>query len=92
MIQTKQTCINMREVINVLPGNTNEAHPEFFNIEAMRPQCQEKKSGQLPDSLIRQFFEQVIQLYLYMDTHVSVDYFYNEKKQTLPHCPNSCKI
>ena len=56
MIQTKQTCINMREVINVLPGNTNEAHPEFFNIEAMRPQCQEKKSGQLPDSLIRQFF------------------------------------
>jgi hypothetical protein len=56
MIQTKQTCINMREVINVLPGFTNEAHPEFFNIEAMQPQCKEKKSGQLPDSLIRQFF------------------------------------
>lgn len=43
------------------PGMTNESHPECFNIEAMPAQPKEKKRGQLPDHLIKQFFEEVCQ-------------------------------
>ena len=43
----------------VYPGITDEAHPELFNKEAMPKQPTVKKPGQLPETAIRQFFEQV---------------------------------
>ena len=48
----------------VLPGFTDEAHPEVFNVKAMLPQSSEKKSGQLSDDQIRQYFEQVCSVFL----------------------------
>lgn len=48
------------------PGMTSECYPECFNIEAMPPQPKEKKPGQLPEHLVKQFFEEVCQsLYVY---------------------------
>ena len=44
----------------IYPGSTNEAHPELFNCKAMPVQPTTKKPGQLPESMIQQFFEQVI--------------------------------
>ena len=44
----------------IYPGSTNEAHPELFNCKAMPVQSTTKKPGQLPESMIRQFFEKVI--------------------------------
>lgn len=43
---------------DVLPGLTNERHPDIFNLKA-RPKITEKKPGQLPDHMIKQFFEDV---------------------------------
>ncbi|XP_076090854.1 putative alpha-ketoglutarate-dependent hypophosphite dioxygenase [Mytilus galloprovincialis] len=39
------------------PGYTDEAHPECFNTEAMPQQPSVKKPGQLPESMIKQYFE-----------------------------------
>ncbi|OWF42670.1 phytanoyl-CoA dioxygenase-like [Mizuhopecten yessoensis] len=39
-------------------GIVDEVHPEVFDIRAMPPQPKEKKSGQLSDSKIKQFFEE----------------------------------
>ncbi|OPL33374.1 hypothetical protein AM593_10405, partial [Mytilus galloprovincialis] len=39
------------------PGYTDEAHPECFNKEAMPQQPSVKKPGQLPESMIKQYFE-----------------------------------
>ena len=41
------------------PGDVDETFPDVFNINAMPPQPSEKKPGQLPESMIRQFFEEV---------------------------------
>lgn len=41
------------------PGYTDEAHPECFNKEAMPQQPSVKKPGQLPESMIKQYFEKV---------------------------------
>ncbi|ESO90037.1 hypothetical protein LOTGIDRAFT_233877 [Lottia gigantea] len=38
-----------------LPGHTDEAYPEIFN--KMIPQPTEKKHGQLPENIVKQFFE-----------------------------------
>lgn len=43
---------------DVLPGLTNERHPDIFNLKA-RPKVTEKKPGQLPEHMIKQFFEDV---------------------------------
>lgn len=40
------------------PGDSNEEHPEIFNTEAIPIQTTIKKPGQLPDSVIRKFFEE----------------------------------
>lgn len=48
-------------VSNVLAGFTDERNPDIFNLKA-RPKVTEKKPGQLPDSMIQQFFEDVILL------------------------------
>ena len=42
------------------PGDVDQTFPDVFNIKAMPPQPSEKKPGQLPDAMIRQFFEEVI--------------------------------
>lgn len=56
------------------PGYTDEAHPECFNKEAMPQQPTVKKPGQLPESMIKQYFEKVShnQL-LYVNNLYSVD-------------------
>lgn len=43
------------------PGYTGEAYPEMCDIRAMPPQPKESelKPGQLPEKLIRQYFEEV---------------------------------
>jgi hypothetical protein len=41
------------------PGMQDETFPDVFNINAMPPQPTEKKPGQLPEKMIRQFFEEV---------------------------------
>ena len=41
------------------PGDVDETFPDVFNINAMPPQPSEKKPGQLPENMIRQFFEEV---------------------------------
>lgn len=45
--------------VNKYPGDVDEVHPEVFNLSAMPEQPLEKKPGQLPEHMIRQFFEQV---------------------------------
>ena len=45
--------------IKVENGATEEAYPELFDTRAMLPQPKEKKPGQLPDELIRKYFEEV---------------------------------
>lgn len=42
-----------------VPGYTGETYPDLFNINAMPEQPKEKKPGQLPDEMIRQFFNEV---------------------------------
>ncbi|XP_041351420.1 uncharacterized protein LOC121370336 [Gigantopelta aegis] len=37
-------------------GDSDEAHPEIFTV--MPPQPKEKKPGQLPESVVKQFFEE----------------------------------
>ena len=39
------------------PGDSDEAHPEVFTVPP--PQPKEKKPGQLPESVIKQYFEEV---------------------------------
>ncbi|XP_062576223.1 uncharacterized protein LOC134238116, partial [Saccostrea cucullata] len=41
---------------DVLPGFTGECNPDIFNLKA-RPKVTEKKPGQLPDHIIKQYFE-----------------------------------
>lgn len=41
----------------MVSGYTDEANPECFDIRAMPPQPKEKKPGQLPEEMIRKFFE-----------------------------------
>ena len=45
--------------LKVEQGLTNEAYPEKFDERAMLPQPKEKKPGQQPDHVIKQFFEKV---------------------------------
>lgn len=40
------------------PGYTGEANPDSFNVKAMLPQPKELKPGQLPEKLIKQYFEE----------------------------------
>jgi hypothetical protein len=40
-------------------GLVEQTHPDVFNINAMPPQPAEKKPGQLPEHMIKQFFEEV---------------------------------
>ena len=40
-------------------GQSDEAHPEIYTLAAMPEPLPEKKPGQLPDDMIRQFFEKV---------------------------------
>lgn len=44
--------------IKVVSGFTNEANPEIFDIRAMPPKPK-KKPGQLPEEVIRKYFEDV---------------------------------
>ena len=46
-------------VVEVERGETEEAHPELFDVRAMLPQPKDKKPGQISDNLIRKFFEEV---------------------------------
>ena len=39
------------------PGETDTAHPEVFNTMPKQPD--QKKPGQLPEKMIKQFFEKV---------------------------------
>lgn len=39
-------------------GLVDDAHPELFDIRAMRPQT-DKKPGQLTEKQLRQFYEEV---------------------------------
>lgn len=45
--------------IAVEKGLSDEAHPEMFDERAMLPQSAEKKPGQQPDHVIKQYFEKV---------------------------------
>ncbi|KAL4238638.1 hypothetical protein ACF0H5_003345 [Mactra antiquata] len=56
--------------IEVVPGATDEANPEIFNIQAMPPQPKEPKPGQLPEDMIKKFFE---------DGFVIVENFFDKK-------------
>lgn len=47
----------MATEIDVVSGVTDEANPEKFDIRAMPLQPEVQKPGQLPESMIRQFFE-----------------------------------
>lgn len=40
-------------------GQQEKVYPEVFDLRAMPKQPEEKKPGQLPDSMIKQFFEEV---------------------------------
>ena len=50
------------------PGYTGEVYPELCDIRAMPPQPKESelKPGQLPEKLIRQYFEEVPCIYMYI--------------------------
>lgn len=41
------------------PGYTGEGYPELCDLRAMPAQPKELKPGQLPEKLIRQYFEEV---------------------------------
>lgn len=45
--------------VKVEKGLTDEAHPELFDERAMLPQSKDKKPGQQPDHVIKQYFEKV---------------------------------
>ena len=40
------------------PGYTSEEHPEIVDIRAMPPQPKELKPGQVPENLIKQYFQE----------------------------------
>lgn len=40
------------------PGYTGEEHPEIVDIRAMPPQPKELKPGQVPENLIKQYFQE----------------------------------
>ena len=42
-----------------VPGYTGEEHPEIVDIRAMPPQPKVLKPGQVPESMVRQYFEEV---------------------------------
>ena len=46
-------------VVDVDSGVSDKAYPEVFDIRAMLPQSKQKKPGQLPDDMIRKYFEDV---------------------------------
>lgn len=48
----------MTESKTIFPGSTDEAFPELFNIQAKPPPPTQKKTGQLPEEKIKQFFEE----------------------------------
>lgn len=41
------------------PGKVDEDHPELFDLRVMPTQPTEQKAGQLPEGIIKQFFEEV---------------------------------
>ena len=45
--------------LQVDSGVTSEEHPELFDIRAMLTQPEVKKPGQQPDHVIREYFEKV---------------------------------
>ena len=45
--------------IGTYPGETTKAYPEKYDIRAMPPQPKVLKPGQLPEKVIRQFFDEV---------------------------------
>lgn len=57
------------------PGMTSESHPECFNKEAMPAQPKEKKPGQLPEHLVKQFFE---------EGYILIEDFFDVKKELDP--------
>ena len=46
----------------IYTGEVEETYPGIFNLEAMPTQPEEKKPGQLPENMIKQFFEEVSSL------------------------------
>ncbi|KAJ8308228.1 hypothetical protein KUTeg_013102 [Tegillarca granosa] len=48
----------VKGVANDVPGYTGETYPDVFNINGMPKQPKEKKPGQLPEEMIRQFFKE----------------------------------
>ncbi|KAK3093622.1 hypothetical protein FSP39_018239 [Pinctada imbricata] len=51
----------MAEIVGTkkpVPGFTGEEHPEIVDIRAMLPQPKELKPGQVPESMIKQYFEE----------------------------------
>ncbi|XP_076463677.1 phytanoyl-CoA dioxygenase domain-containing protein 1-like [Babylonia areolata] len=65
----------------VLPGEITETYPDVFNIKGMPEQPLEKKPGQLPDRMIKQFFEK---------GYVIVESFF--KKEELDACRESIEV
>lgn len=61
--------------VKVPRGQTDEAHPEVFNLQAMPAQPKDKKPGQLSEEVIRKYFE---------DGYVIVEDFF--KKEDLDAC------
>ena len=56
---------------HVESGISNKAYPEIFDTRAMLPQPRKKKPGQLPDELIRKYFEDVSSPVMYIITFIS---------------------
>ncbi|KAK7104220.1 phytanoyl-CoA dioxygenase domain-containing protein 1-like [Littorina saxatilis] len=63
------------------PGAVEETYPEVFNIKAMPAQSLEKKPGQLPEDMIKQYFE---------EGYVIVDSFF--KKEELDACREAIEV
>lgn len=84
--------------IAVEKGLTDEAHPELFDERAMPPQSAEKKPGQQPDHVIKQYFEKVYKhffscKYNLLDTVQSVCMYAGEEAtKLLPGCFNNVFI
>ncbi|KAK7484970.1 hypothetical protein BaRGS_00023748 [Batillaria attramentaria] len=45
------------KIRKVYPGHSDEAHPEIYTLAGMPEQPKVKKPGQLPEHMVRQFFE-----------------------------------
>jgi cytochrome c oxidase assembly protein Cox11 len=53
----------VKNSVDVLHGYTGECHPEIFNLSA-KPIVGAHKIGQLPDAMVRKFFEDVCFVFL----------------------------